>query len=153
MAATHGVRGHGPLLRVESLRVTYGDHTVVDGVSFDLDAGESLALVGGSGSGKTRIALALLGLLDPPACLAGLIPLGGEDRVVPPEARLNALRGPRIGIVFQDALSSLTPHLTLGAQIAEGLAWHRKLPRAQAWHEAVNALYVDTENAATETSP
>jgi ABC-type glutathione transport system ATPase component len=129
-----------PLLRVQDLRITYGDRTVVDGVSFDLDAGESLALVGGSGSGKTRIALALLGLLDPPARVAGSIRFAGAELVGAPEAQLNALRGPRIGIVFQDALSSLTPHLTLGAQIAEVLAWHRKLPRAQAWREALALL-------------
>jgi oligopeptide transport system ATP-binding protein len=129
-----------PLLQVDTLRISYGERAVVDGVSFDLEAGESLALVGGSGSGKTRIALALLGLLDPPARVEGSIRFAGEELVGAPEAQLNKLRGPRIGIVFQDALSSLNPHLTLGAQIAEVLAWHRKLPRMEAWREALALL-------------
>jgi ABC-type microcin C transport system duplicated ATPase subunit YejF len=124
------------LLQVRDLRVSYGAATVVDGVSFDLAAGESLAIVGGSGSGKTHIALALPGLLGPGARVQGSIRLEGRELVGLPEAELNRLRGPRIGMVFQDALSSLNPHLTLGAQLAEPLMWHRKLPRAQAWREA-----------------
>jgi len=140
MAATDDHRAHGALLQVDNLRVTYGTQPAVDGVSFNLAAGESLAIVGGSGSGKTRIALALLGLLDPPARVEGSIRFAGQELVGAPEAQLNTLRGPRIGMVFQDALSSLTPHLTLGAQIAEVLAWHRKLPRAQARREALALL-------------
>jgi ABC-type glutathione transport system ATPase component len=129
-----------PLLQVRDLRVSYGAATVVDGVSFDLDAGESLAIVGGSGSGKTRIALALPGLLGPRARVEGSIRLEGRELVGQPEAELNRLRGPRIGMVFQDAQSSLNPHLTLGAQLAGPLMWHRKLPRAQAWREARELL-------------
>ena len=136
MAATDVGRAHGALLRVRDLRISYGAATVVDGVSFELNAGESLALVGGSGSGKTRIALALLGLLDRGARVEGSIELEGRELVGLPESELNRLRGPRLGIVFQDALSSLNPHLTLGTQLAEPLMWHRGLPRAQAWREA-----------------
>jgi oligopeptide transport system ATP-binding protein len=135
-----GAASAATLLQVQDLRIAYGDTPVVDGVSFELAAGESLALVGGSGSGKTRIALALLGLLERQARVTGSIRFAGEELVGAPEAQLNKLRGPRIGIVFQDALSSLNPHLTLGAQIAEVLTWHRKLPRAQAWHEALGLL-------------
>jgi oligopeptide transport system ATP-binding protein len=124
------------ILSVDALRVSYGGQAVVDGVSFGLAAGESLALVGGSGSGKTRIALALLGLLDRKAKVEGSIKLEGRELVGLPEAELNRLRGPRIGIVFQDALSSLNPHLTLGTQLAEPLIWHRGMSRAQAWREA-----------------
>jgi ABC-type glutathione transport system ATPase component len=125
-----------PLLSVRDLRVAYGGQAVVDGVSFELAAGESLALVGGSGSGKTRIALALLGLLDRKARVEGSIKLEGRELVGLPEAELNRLRGPRLGIVFQDALSSLNPHLTLGTQLTEPLIWHRGLSRAQAMREA-----------------
>jgi ABC-type glutathione transport system ATPase component len=109
-------------------------------VSFELAAGESVALVGGSGSGKTRIALALAGLLDRAARVTGSIELEGRELVGLPEAELNRLRGPRLGIVFQDSLSSLNPHLTLGTQLAEPLMWHQKLTRAQAWREAAALL-------------
>jgi ABC-type microcin C transport system duplicated ATPase subunit YejF len=125
-----------PLLQVRDLRVSYGAAAVVDGVSFDVAAGESVALTGGSGSGKTRIALALAGLLGPRARVEGSIRLDGRELVGLPEAEFNTLRGPGIGMVFQEALSSLNPYLTLGAQLAEPLRWHRKMPRAQAWREA-----------------
>jgi ABC-type glutathione transport system ATPase component len=105
-------------------------------VSFDLPAGESLAIVGRSGSGKTRIALALAGLLERGARVEGSVQLDGRELLGLPEAELNRLRGSRLGIVFQDALSSLNPHLTLGAQLAEPLVWHRGMTRAQARREA-----------------
>src|SRR5688572_29266002 len=73
-----------PLLQVQDLRIAYGDKPVVDGVSFELAAGESLALVGGSGSGKTRIALALLGLLERPARVSGSIRFAGDEWVGAP---------------------------------------------------------------------
>jgi ABC-type microcin C transport system duplicated ATPase subunit YejF len=142
MGAPHGrdSRGHGPLLQVRDLRIAYGATHVVDGVSLDLAAGESLAIVGGSGSGKTQTALSLLGLLDRSARVSGSIAFEGRELLGLPESGLNALRGARIGMVFQDALSSLNPHLTLGAQIAETLIWHRKLPRAEALREALGLL-------------
>jgi ABC-type glutathione transport system ATPase component len=125
---------------VRDLRIAYGAGPVVDGVSFDLAAGESLAIVGGSGSGKTRIALALLGLLERNARVEGSVQFEGRELLGLPEAEWNRLRGSRIGIVFQDALSSLNPHLTLGAQLAEPLVWHRGLSRAQARREAAALL-------------
>ena len=130
-----------PLLQVRDLRVRYGDASeVVAGLSFELDAGESLAIVGGSGSGKTQTALALLGLLDPTARVSGSIRFEDRELLGLPEVEMNRLRGVRIGMVFQDALSSLNPHLTLGAQIAEPLMWHRKLRRAEALREALALL-------------
>jgi oligopeptide transport system ATP-binding protein len=129
-----------PLLQVENLRIAYGDAVVVDGVSFEVGAGESLALVGGSGSGKTQTALALLGLLGRDARVSGSVRFAGQELLGATEAELNRVRGARIGMVFQDALSSLNPHLTLGAQVAETLAWHRKLPRAQAAAAALELL-------------
>jgi ABC-type glutathione transport system ATPase component len=131
---------HVGLLKVRDLRISYGDTTVVDGVSFELAAGESLALLGASGSGKTRIALALAGLLDRAARVTGSAQLEGRELIGLPEAELSRLRGPRIGIVFQDAQSSLNPHLTLGTQLAEPLMWHQRLTRAQAWREAAALL-------------
>jgi len=132
--------GGDVLLKVSDLSVAYGDTKVVDGLSFELGAGESLAIVGGSGSGKTQTALALLGLLDRKARVGGAVLFEGRELFGRPETELNRVRGARIGMVFQDALSSLNPHLTLGAQIAEMLIWHRKLPRAQAWREALGLL-------------
>src|SRR5689334_9742706 len=129
-----------PLLRVQDLTVRYGDKAVVDGLSFELNAGESLAIVGGSGSGKTQTALALLGLLDRRARVSGSARFEGAELIGLAEPALNHLRGARIGMVFQDALSSLNPHLTLGAQVAEVLMWHRKLPRTQALQEALRLL-------------
>ncbi len=140
MGATEDGRAHGALLQVRDLRVAYGASAVVEGVSFDLAAAESLAIVGGSGSGKTRIALALAGLLDANARVEGSVRLDGRELLGLPEAELGRVRGARLGIVFQDALSSLNPHLTLGAQLAEPLMWHRRLTRAQAWREAAGLL-------------
>jgi oligopeptide transport system ATP-binding protein len=129
-----------PLLQVQDLRIAYGDAVVVDGVSFEIGAGESLAIVGGSGSGKTRTALALLGLLGREARVSGSVRFAGQELLGASESELNRVRGARVGMVFQDALSSLNPHLTLGAQVAEALAWHRKLSRAQAAAAALELL-------------
>ncbi len=135
-----GDRAKVALLQVHDLRIAYGDTTVVDGVSFEIGAGESLALVGGSGSGKTQTALALLGLLGREARVTGSVKFAGQELLGASEADLNRVRGARIGMVFQDALSSLNPHLTLGAQVAEALAWHRKLPRERAAAAALELL-------------
>jgi ABC-type microcin C transport system duplicated ATPase subunit YejF len=129
-----------PLLRVQDLRVIYGEAAVVDGVSIEIGAGDSLAIVGGAGSGKTQIALALLGLLGRDARVSGSARFAGQELLGASEADLNRVRGARIGMVFQDALSSLNPHLTLGTQIAEVLAWHRGLAPAQARAEALALL-------------
>jgi ABC-type microcin C transport system duplicated ATPase subunit YejF len=140
MAAIDDGRARGALLQVQDLRIAYGDAVVVDGVSFEIGAGESLAIVGGSGSGKTQSALALLGLLGREARVSGSVKFAGQELLGAAEADLNRVRGARIGMVFQDALSSLNPHLTLGAQVAEALAWHRKLPRARAAAAALELL-------------
>ena len=128
------------LLQVQDLRVAYGDTVVVDGVSFEVGAGESLALAGGSGSGKTQTALALLGLLGRDAQVTGSARFAGQELLGASEADLNRVRGARIGMLFQDSRSSLNPHLTLGAQIAEGLAWHRGLAPGPARAEALALL-------------
>jgi len=125
-----------PLLQVDNLCIAYGNTEAVRGVSLALAPGESVAIVGGSGSGKTQTALATLGLLERGARVSGSIRFDGQELVGRSDAELNRLRGARIGMVFQDALSSLNPHLTLGAQIAGPLMWHRKLPRAVALREA-----------------
>jgi oligopeptide transport system ATP-binding protein len=129
-----------PLLQVRDLRVAYGAVTAVDGVSFELGAGEALALVGESGSGKTQTALAVLGLLDAGARIAGSVQLDGRELLGLPAAALNQVRGARIGLVFQDSLTSLNPYLRLGTQIAETLQRHRGLGRTAALQEARRLL-------------
>ncbi|HEX2889823.1 ABC transporter ATP-binding protein [Vineibacter terrae] len=121
----------GPaLLTVDGLklRATGIGSLVVDDVSFSIGRGEFLAVVGESGSGKTMAARAILGLL-PPAIIRvdGRIRLDGEDLTQATPERLRQLRGPAIGMVFQEPMVSLNPALTIGTQMAEGLKLHRRL--------------------------
>jgi oligopeptide transport system ATP-binding protein len=129
-----------PLLRVADLRVSFaapaGRVEAVRGLSFTVGAGEAVALVGESGSGKTQTALAIMGLLERNARAEGSAFFEGMDVLGLPEARRNRLRGARMAMVFQDALSSLAPHLTVGTQLAEPLVLHRGLTHAQARTEA-----------------
>ena len=102
------------LLSVRDLRVEFatrrGPLIALDGVSFDIAPGEVLGVVGESGAGKTLTGLAIIGLLDPPGRVAGgEIKLNGERIDNLPPARMRALRGRRIGMIFQDPLTSLNP--------------------------------------------
>jgi oligopeptide transport system ATP-binding protein len=132
--------GAAPLLRVADLRVAFagprGTVEAVRGLSFTVGAGEAVALVGESGSGKTQTALAIMGLLERNARTAGSVRFEDTELLDLPEARRNRLRGARMAMVFQDALSSLAPHLCVGTQLAEPLLLHRGLTRAQALDEA-----------------
>ncbi|WP_445548410.1 MULTISPECIES: dipeptide ABC transporter ATP-binding protein [unclassified Frankia] len=125
-----------PLLVVDGLDVTFTTggaavHAVRD-VSFTLDAGRCLALVGESGSGKSVTARTLVGLTGGNATLsARRLRFAGEDLAAFTEARWRAVRGRRIGLVLQDALVSLDPLRTVGAEIAEVLRTHRVVPRAE----------------------
>ncbi|MFE6052284.1 dipeptide ABC transporter ATP-binding protein [Kitasatospora sp. NPDC056446] len=97
----------------------------VDGVGFDLDAGDTLGIVGESGSGKSTTALALLRMLPPGGRItAGSVALAGQDLATLPEDALRPLRGRRIAMVFQDPMSSLNPVLTIGRQLDEALRAH-----------------------------
>jgi peptide/nickel transport system ATP-binding protein len=119
-----------PLLGVDRLSIAIAGNgeRVVDEVSFEIARGEFLAVVGESGSGKTMAARAVLGLLPPGIeRVGGRILLEGEDLASADPERLRALRGPAIGMVFQEPMVSLNPALTVGAQMAEGLALHRNL--------------------------
>lgn len=117
------------LLDVQRLTTVFeapaGRMVAVDDVSFTLGAGETLGLVGESGSGKTVTALSLLRLVQPPGRIAaGRVGFEGRDLMTLPEEDLRAVRGARIGLVFQDASGALNPVLTVGDQIAETLAVH-----------------------------
>lgn len=134
-----------PLLRVEDLRVRFGDKAVVHGVSFDIGAGEKLALVGESGSGKTITALSLLRLV-PDAHVAGRALLQGrdgapaQDLLSLPEQAMRGLRGGDIAMVFQEPMTALNPLMAVGAQIAEVLQLKQGLTRGQAAAQAVELL-------------
>ena len=117
-----------PLLSVDDLAITVRGlpEPIVDGVSFEAAAGETLCLVGESGCGKSLTALALMGLLsDPPLRRArGRAVLEGEDLFDLPPARLRGLRGGRMAMIFQEPMTSLNPALRIGEQIAEAVRVH-----------------------------
>ena len=130
-----------PLLSVENLSIDLGGACVVNGVGFELTAGETLGLVGESGSGKTLTALALLRLLPAGARVtAGRIAFAGADLLAVDEARMRALRGGAIAMVFQDPMTALNPVLTIGTQLERVIARHRGLTGRAAHDAAVAAL-------------
>jgi ABC-type dipeptide/oligopeptide/nickel transport system ATPase component len=130
-----------PLLSVEELCVDIAGARVLDRVSFDLAAGGTLGLVGESGSGKTLTALSLLGLLPPGARVAsGRILLEGGDVTRFDEARLRALRGGEVAMIFQEPMTALNPVAAVGAQLERVIVRHRGLGRRQARAVAVDAL-------------
>jgi oligopeptide/dipeptide ABC transporter ATP-binding protein len=126
-----------PLLQVRDLAISFrtsrGLLRVVDGVSFDLAAGECLAVVGESGSGKTVSALALISLLSRrQSVIEGSVKFKGKELVGLSEDALRPIRGGGIGVIFQEPLSALNPVTTIGEQISEVIVAHRKL----SWREA-----------------
>ncbi|WP_061291512.1 ABC transporter ATP-binding protein [Herbidospora cretacea] len=131
------------LLEVSGLRVTFatpdGDLQAVRGVSFEVEAGQTLGVVGESGSGKSVSVQALLGLV-PGARVEGSALFDGEQLIGMPAERLRRIRGARIGMVFQDPLSSLHPMYSVGRQIAEAVLVHRKVSKDQAWSVARERL-------------
>ena len=113
----------------------------VDGAELSVRPGEIYGLVGESGSGKTTLALAILGLIEPPGkILSGEVIFEGKPLLTMPEDELDLVRGSQIGMVFQNATTSLNPTFTIGYQVAEILQVHLGLRRAQAKLEAENWL-------------
>jgi oligopeptide/dipeptide ABC transporter ATP-binding protein len=135
-----------PLLEVRDLRVTFstdaGVVQAVDGLSFDIRRGETLAIVGESGSGKSVTALSLLRLLDPipGATRSGQVLLEGRDLLALDADAMRAVRGNRISMIFQEPMTSLNPVFTVGDQIAEAIVLHRRLPAAEARVEVIQLL-------------
>ena len=136
----------GPLLEVEDLAVefdTYGGTVkAVRGVSFSVDPGETLAIVGESGCGKSVTVQSLMGLIPmPPGRITrGSAKLNGKNILGLPPREANKFRGVEIGMIFQDPMTSLNPTMTIGDQIAETLKVHRGKSHKEAFAQAVELL-------------
>lgn len=134
------------ILNVQDLNVNYssGGRTVkaVNGITFDLESGASLGLVGETGAGKTTIAKAILQILPDHATklVEGSIVFKGTDMLKIPDHEMQKIRGKEISMVFQDPMTALNPVMTVGEQIAEGLRHHQGLDKAHARQEAIKML-------------
>ena len=134
------------LLEVRNLETHFptraGLVRAVDGVSFHLEKGELLGLVGESGCGKSITALSLMRLISPPGkIIGGEIAFDGEDLLAASEERMREIRGDDIAMIFQDPMTSLNPVFKVGEQIAEALRLHRKLSHKEAKEAAVAAMH------------
>jgi len=135
-----------PLLSVRGLTLAASrggeDLPLVEGLSFDLAWGETLAIAGESGSGKSITSLAVIGLLPPAVrAVAGRVLLGGRDLLALPEAAMRRIRGGRIAMIFQEPMTSLNPVMSVGAQLVEAICAHEPLSRREARQRAAAALH------------
>ena len=133
------------LLEVEDLqtqiKLRRGTVHAVDGLSFEVEAGETLGIVGESGCGKTMAAMSIMRLLPRGGFIAGgEIRLIGRDLVKLPDPELRKVRGNEVGMVFQDPMTSLNPTMMIGKQIAEAVTIHRDVSKAQALDRAAEVL-------------
>ena len=140
--------GLGPLLRVQDLRTYFhlggAVARAVDGVSFEIHAGETVGMVGESGCGKSVTALSLLRLVDPPGRIepGSSIEFEGRDLLRLDEEGIRQIRGNRIAMVFQEPMTALNPVFTIGDQVAEVARVHAGASRRAAWERAVEMLNV-----------
>jgi len=134
-----------PLLSVKNLSIGFdtddGLVRVVEDVSFDLEKGKTLSLVGESGCGKSLTAFALLQLLPPfGRILSGSVEFQGQNLASFSPVEMQALRGNRISMIFQEPMTALNPVFTIGAQVAESLILHCGMSKKAAWNEAIEML-------------
>ena len=133
-----------PLLDCRNLTVTFrvqeGDIRAVDGLDMSLASGECLGVVGESGSGKSQSFLAMLGLLAPNGQATGSVCFQGEEVLNAPRERLNRFRGGEAAMIFQDALSALTPTMRVGEQLMEMVRVHQDATRQEARARALEVL-------------
>ncbi|MGD9560969.1 MAG: ABC transporter ATP-binding protein [Pyrinomonadaceae bacterium] len=135
----------GHLLEISNLKTSFATRAglvrAVDDVSFSVDAGEFVGLVGESGCGKSITALSIMRLIYPPGKITGgSIRFKGEELTTASLGRMREIRGNDIAMIFQDPMTSLNPVFTVGEQIAEALRLHRKLDRRAAWKAAIDAM-------------
>ena len=134
------------ILEVRNLEIRYvtDEETVyaVNDISFALQKGESIGLVGETGAGKTTTALGIMGLVpDPPGeVVAGSIMFEGKDLLQLSEKQMREIRGGKISMIFQDPMTSLNPVMTVGEQIAEVVLLHYKISKAEARKRAIEML-------------
>jgi ABC-type dipeptide/oligopeptide/nickel transport system ATPase component len=126
------------LLEVAGLTVRLGGKTVLDGIGFELEAGDRLGLIGASGSGKSLTALAILRLLPEGAEVSGSVRFDGTELLHRSDREMSWIRGGQIAMVFQEPRSALNPLMRVGRQIAEPLRLHRGLSRKHALAEAIS---------------
>jgi oligopeptide transport system ATP-binding protein len=135
-----------PLLAVQNLKTYFktraGYVRAVDGVSFSIEPGEKVALVGESGCGKSVTSLSIMRLIAQPAgkYAGGHIYFEGEDLLTVPERTISSIRGGKIGMIFQDPMTCLNPTMPIGEQIAEGIQQHLKLSARAARKETIGLL-------------
>jgi peptide/nickel transport system ATP-binding protein len=134
-----------PLLEIENLQTHFrtpdGVNRAVDGVSFSIEAGQTLAVVGESGCGKSVTAMSILRLIpEPPGKIAGAIRFQGKNLLDCTPAQMRDIRGNDISMIFQEPMTSLNPVLTIGRQIGETLRLHQKLSKSEAEARAVEML-------------
>ncbi len=135
-----------PLLDIKDLSVHYPGTAdrpfkAVDSLSFSIGTGETVALVGESGCGKSTTALAIMRLLRKPAAISGgEILFDGQDLLTLPEGEMQLLRGGAVSMIFQEPMTSLNPVLKIGFQIAEGILRHKTISKTAATQEAVRLL-------------
>jgi peptide/nickel transport system ATP-binding protein len=136
------------VLEVKGLQTVFftnsGLFRAVDDVSFSVGRGETLAIVGESGCGKSVTALSIMRLVpDPPGrIVGGSVMLEGTDLLALDEAEMRTIRGNRISMIFQEPMTSLNPVMSIGDQITEAVRLHRTMPRKQAWQLAIEMLRV-----------
>jgi len=132
------------LLEVNALSVELGSNvnatTILKDVSFTLERGRTLGVVGESGCGKSMTALALMGLLPAEASLSGRVVFDGLDLTTLSSSQWQAVRGPRIAMIFQEPMTALNPVMTVGRQLAEMLIVHEDVSPASARARAIKML-------------
>ncbi|MDR6204308.1 ABC transporter ATP-binding protein [Paraburkholderia graminis] len=139
-ARTQGVSKADNLLEVRDLRVSFGAHEAVRGIGFEVARGETLALVGELGCGKSATALSLMRLVPSPGRVSGSVRFDGRDLLDLSASEIRAVRGQQISMIFQEPMTSLNPVLSIGAQIVETLRQHENLSKTAAWKRAVELL-------------
>ena len=132
------------LLDINDLKVTFttgdGDVNAVNGISYGIDAGETLAIVGESGSGKSQSAFAAMGLLAKNGRASGSVKFDGKELLTLSERDMNKVRSAQISMIFQDPMTSLNPYIRISDQMAEVLTLHKGMTKTEAIKESVRML-------------